>query len=195
MPVPVIRIHTRHGGACLDRLVGGPLDDGSDLGGRGIVDVVVHTRQLEVVVGGVGRVVSNVEGLAADGVQDVGVCDPDGCPRRRALYGAVCVAQLSDILCRGRREWRPGDKLVAMWVPKGSEVDCRVGNVFSRDEGQERGGDEIREMHLDFEAETKLLFGLKEEHDGGTRMTDGESISSITSRGFSALKYLFLRLI
>lgn len=137
LPVPVIRIHRRHGGACLDRLVGSPLHDGGDLGELVDVDVVVHTRQLEVVVGSVGRVVGDVEGLAADGVQDVGVCDPDGCPRRRALYGAVRVAQLGDILCRGRREWRPSDKLVAVWVSKGSEVDCWVGNVLSRDEGQE----------------------------------------------------------
>lgn len=82
------------------------------------VDVVVHTCQLEVVVGGVGRVVGDVEGLAADGVQDIGVGNPDGGPRRRALYGAGGVAQLGDVLSRGRGEWRPGDKLVAVRVPK-----------------------------------------------------------------------------
>lgn len=103
--VPFIRCHGRHGGARLDRLVGGPLDDGGDLGERVDVDVVVDARQLQVVVGGVCRVVGDVEGLAADGVQDVGVCDPDGRPRRRALYGAVGVAQLGNVLGRGRREW------------------------------------------------------------------------------------------
>lgn len=84
------------------------------------IDVVVHTRQLEVVVGGVCCVIGDVEGLAADGVEDVGVCDSDGCPRRSALYGAGGVAQLRNILGRRGREWRPGDKLVAVWVSKGS---------------------------------------------------------------------------
>lgn len=69
------------------------------------VDVVVHARQLEVVVGGVGRVVGNVEGLAADGIEHVCVCHPDGRPRRRALDGAGAVAQLDDVLGCGRGEW------------------------------------------------------------------------------------------
>lgn len=120
LSVPVIRVNGRHGGARLDRLVGGPLDDGGDLWHLPDVDVVVHARQLQVVVGGVGRVGGDVEGLAADGVEDVGVCDPDGRPRRRALDGAVGVAQLGDVLGRGRREWRPGDELVAVGVAKGS---------------------------------------------------------------------------
>lgn len=118
-PVPVIPVHGGHGGARLDRPVGGPLDDGGDLGERVDVDVVVDARQLEVVVGGVGRVVGDVEGLAADGVEDVRVGDPDGRPRRRALNGAQRVAQLDDVLGRGRREWRPGDELVAVWVAEG----------------------------------------------------------------------------
>lgn len=103
--VPIIRLHCRHGGACLDSLVGGPLDDGGDLGERVDIDVVVHARQLQVVVGGVGRVVGDVKGLAADGVEDVGVVDPDGGPRRRALYGAAGVAQLGDVLGCGWCEW------------------------------------------------------------------------------------------
>ena len=103
--VPVVRIHGGHGGARLDGLVGGPLDDGGDLGEQVDVDVVVLARQLEVVVGGVGGVVGDVEGLAADGVEYVRVGDPDGCPRRRALYGAVGVAELGHILGRGRSEW------------------------------------------------------------------------------------------
>lgn len=69
------------------------------------IDVVVHTCQLEVVVRSVSRVIGDVEGLAADGVEDVGVCDSDGRPRRRALYGAGGVAELRNILGRRRREW------------------------------------------------------------------------------------------
>lgn len=104
-PIPVIRLHRRHGRASLHRLVCLPLDHGGDLGERVDVDVIVHTRQLEVVVGGVGRVVGDVEGLAADGVEHVCVCDPDGRPRRRALDGAGAIAQLDDVLGGGRCEW------------------------------------------------------------------------------------------
>lgn len=84
------------------------------------VNVVVLARQLQVVVSGVCRVVGDIEGLAADWVEDVGVVDPDGSPRRSALDGAAGVAQLGDVLGRSWCEWRPGDELVAVGVSKGS---------------------------------------------------------------------------
>lgn len=139
--------HRRHAG--LDGPVRCHVDDSGDLGFGVERDVIVLASQLEVVVRRVCRVVGDVEGVAADRVEDVGVVGTDGGPGGGALDGARGVANLLDVGCLGGSERRPGDEKVSVGEGEVAQVDGRVGGIQGRSESHERGADEGGELHLD----------------------------------------------
>lgn len=114
--------------ASLHRLVRLRVNNGGDLGVGVQGNVVVHTCQLQVVVCGVCHSVSDVERVAADGLEDVGVIRADCGPCRGALYGAAGVADFSDLLRRCGSERGPRNEEIPVGVAEVAQVDGREGS-------------------------------------------------------------------